>query len=311
MKRSAIVFTLCVVFAFNESAHGDEPNPGLKSVANASTDIVVVELLDSQPIKAMEGARDTAKFKVIRALKGSLQSGDEIGVYYHLLWVDTKKWILEKPKFEKGKHYTVFLVNGGPSSRAYYLTDQWFAVLREHPELDREVAYALNEVGDLWKDNWRRQNKGTIASRRRIEILPDAKVIRSKTGMALSVKIINHSVHEITTRLAHESHGGEWPPTDLYASATHVQVKQEKSLEPVYLKGKNSDKTKLTRIAPGKSVTVVLRMDWPGTGSVPAVPLLSASLSECNVRVLLVFDAGPHDREYAASAVKFVKIVDE
>jgi hypothetical protein len=77
------------------------------------------------------------------------------------------------------------------------------------------------------------------------------------------------------------------------------------------LKGENSDETKLTRIAPGKSITVELRMDWPGTGSQPAVPLLSSTESESNIRVLMVFDAGRHHREYAASAVKFVKIVDE
>ncbi len=57
------------------------------------------------------------------------------------------------------------------------------------------------------------------------------------------------------TRLAHEWHGGLWPSTDLYASATHVQVKQAKSREPVYLRGEEQDEAKLTRIAPGKSVT--------------------------------------------------------
>ena len=141
--------------------------------------------------------------------------------------------------------------------------------------------------------------------------MPAAKVIRTKMGLVLSVKIVNHSAQEITTRLAHEWHGGEWPLTDLYASATHVQTKQAKSLEPVYLMGEKQSETKLTRIAPGKSVAVELRMDWPGTRSVIATPLLSSALSEADVRVLMVFDAGRHHREYAASAVKFVKVVDE
>jgi hypothetical protein len=47
----------------------------------------------------------------MRSLKGQLKPDEEIGVYYHLLWVDTEKWVLEKPKFEKGKRYTIFLVN--------------------------------------------------------------------------------------------------------------------------------------------------------------------------------------------------------
>ena len=169
----------------------------------------------------------------------------------------------------------------------------------------------MNEVGYLWSDYRREQNKGPLASRLRIEIVPDAKVTRTKEALTLSVKITNHSVQEITTRLAHEWHGGEWPSTDLYASATPVQAKQAKSLEPVYLKGENQGETKLTRIAPGKSVTVELRMDWPGTGSVKAMPLLSSSQSEGYVRVLMVFDTGGNARQYAASAVKYVKIVDE
>jgi hypothetical protein len=266
-----------------------------------------MEVLDSKPRKAIEGARDTAQFKVVRTLKGPLQPGDEIGIYYHLLWVDPEKGVLEKPKFEKGKRYTVFLVQ----SHGYTLTDQWLAVLPEHPRLDKDVAQALNEVGDLWSAYWRKQHKGPLVSRRRIEILPDAKVSRTKNGLTLSVKIVNHSAQEITTRLAHEWHGGEWPSADLYASATNVQAKQAKPLVPVFLKGEQQREAKLTRIAPGKSIMVELRMDWPGTGSQPAAPLLSPSESEANVRVLMVFDTGGNAREYAASAVKYVRIVDE
>jgi hypothetical protein len=307
MKATAIMLVLFVGLAVGEPVRGAHPNPGLKAVADSSTDIAVVEVLDSKPSKAIEGARDTAKFKVIRTLKGPLQPGDEIGVYYHLFWVDAEKRVLEKPKFEKGKRYTVFLVKSG----GYTLADQWLAVCPEHPRLDEDVAHALNEVGDQWSDYWRRQHKGPLASRRRIEILPDAKVTRTKKGLTLSVKIVNHSAQEITTHLAHEWHGGEWPSTDLYASATHVQAKQAKQLVPIFLKGEQKGEAKLIRIASGKSVTVELRMDWPGTGSVKTTPLLLPSESESTVRVLMVFDAGHNAREYAASAVRFVKIVDE
>jgi hypothetical protein len=306
MKATAIMFGLCAVFAVSDPARGDA-NPGLKAVADSSTDIAVMEVLDSKPCKAKEGARDTAQFKVVRTLKGPLQPGDEIGVYYHLLWIDPEKGVLEKPKFEKGNRYTVFLVK----SQEYTLTDQWLAVFPEHPSLDKDVAHALNEVGDLWNGYWRRQHKGPLASRRRIEILPDPKVIRTKNGLTLSVRIVNHSAQGITTRLAHEWHGGEWPSTDLYASATHVQAKQAKPLVPVFLKGEERREAKPTRIAPGKSIRVELRMDWQGTGSQPAGPLLSPSASESNVRVLMVFDTGGNAREYAASAVRFVRIVDE
>lgn len=306
MKAIAIVFSLFAMIVVSAPARGG-PNPGLKAVADSSTDIAVMEVLDSKPRKAMEGARDTAQLKVVRTLKGPLQPGDEIGVYYHLLWVDPEKGVLEKPKFEKGKRYTVFLVE----SHGYTLTDQWLAVFPEHPRLDEDGAQALNEVGDLWSAYWRKQHKGPLVSRRRIEILPDAKVSRTKGGLTLSVKIVNHSTREITTRLAHEWHGGEWPSTDLYASATHVQAKQAKPLVPVFLKGEQQREAKLTRIAPGKSIMVELRMDWPGTGSQPAAPLVAPSESESNVRVLMVFDTGGNAREYAASAVRYVRIVDE
>lgn len=141
MKALAVVLGLFVTLAASNPIRAGEPNPGLKAVADASTDIVVAEVLDTKPRKAKEGARDTAQLKVIRALKGPLGPGDEVGVYYHLLWVDTEKWVLEAPKFEKGKRYTVFLVN----SQGYTLTDQWLAVLPEHPQLDKEVAQGLLE----------------------------------------------------------------------------------------------------------------------------------------------------------------------
>ena len=90
-----------------------------------------------------------------------------------------------------------------------------------------------------------------------------------------------------------------------------MQAKQAKPLVPVFLKGSQQREAELTRIAPGKSIMVELRMDWPGTGSQPAAPLLSPSESESNVRVLMVFDSGGNAHEYAASVVRFVRIVDE
>src|SRR5260370_19495472 len=111
--------------------------------------------------------------------------------------------------------------------------------------LDKDVAHALNEVGYLWSDYWREQNKGPLASRLRIQIVPDSKVTRSKEALTLSVKITNHSAQEITARLAHEWHGGEWPSTDLFASATPLQAKPAKSLDPVYLHVEKHGQTEL------------------------------------------------------------------
>jgi hypothetical protein len=82
MKAIATVLGLFFLFAACNPIRGGEPNPGLKAVADSSTDIVVAEVLDTKPRKAIEGARDSAQLKVLRALKGPLGPGDEVGVYY-------------------------------------------------------------------------------------------------------------------------------------------------------------------------------------------------------------------------------------
>jgi hypothetical protein len=281
-------------------------NPGLSSIANTASDIVVAEILDTNPSKAMEGARDTAKFKVVRTLKGPLKPDDEADVYYHLLWTNTEKWILEPPKFEKGKRYTLFLTKDGSRKLHYTLADQWLAVAQDHPEFDKDILVAVNEVASLWGDEWRKQHKHKsgrepLPSDLRIEIVPEAKAIPSKQGLALPVKIINHSTQEISTKLTHEWHSGLWPPTNLYAMTARTQPK----FVPVYLiNEKNSEPESIT-IAAGKSVSVTLRLDWPGTGAQKAAPILNGVDS---IRVMLVFDVGRNALEYATSALTHIEI---
>lgn len=316
MKCVAIVFGCSLVLAHGRLLADNRNNPGLNGVANASTDIVVAEVLETSPRKAIEGARDTATFKVVRTLKGPLQPGDEAGVYYHLLWIDTEKWILEPPKFEKGKRYTIFLVKDSLTDHHYTLADQWQAVLPNHPALDKDVALSLNEVNGLWSDSSRNKHKqnsgnGAIASSMRIEILPEGKVTRTKQGLSLPVKIVNHTTQAITTRPSHEWHGGKWPSTDLYASVTPVQTKEVRLFQPVYLIGEKQGESIPTRIEPGKSATVELRMDWAGTVSVPGMPLLTTADREAVVRVLIVFDVGRNALEFATSAAQRVKVVAE
>lgn len=307
MRKLAGAIGLLLVLADAAAVQGQQSNPGLKATADSSTDIIVAEVLDTNARKAIEGARGTLQLKVVRTLKGPLEPGQQIGVYYHLLWVDTEEWILEDRKFEEGKRYTVFLIE----SNGYTLTDQWLAVLPEHPRLATDVALSLNEVGDLWSDYWRRQQEGAVTSRLRISIVPEATVARTKDGLILSARIVNHSSKEIRTRLAHEWHGGEWPATDLYASVSHVQAERPSTFEPVYLKGERREEAQETRIAPGESVAVELRMDWPGTGSVRGAPLMTPSQSEYHVRLLMAFDSGRNAREYAAGDLKYVRLAVE
>jgi hypothetical protein len=79
---------------------------GVLGLAAGSTDVVVADVLETNPRKAIEGARDTVRLKLVDVLMG-LVAGDTLDLYYHLLWKDQQSTTLEPPKFEKGKRYIV------------------------------------------------------------------------------------------------------------------------------------------------------------------------------------------------------------
>lgn len=125
-------------------------SPGVQALAAASTDVVVVDVLDTNPRRAIEGARDTVRLKVVRALLGRLASDETFDVYYHLLWVDERGEVLEPPKFEKGKRYVVFLRShvedrGEEEGKrvVYELTDPWLSVQPDHVGLVKEAVVAV------------------------------------------------------------------------------------------------------------------------------------------------------------------------
>jgi RNA polymerase sigma factor (sigma-70 family) len=135
--------------------------PGVQALAAASTDIVVVEVLETNPEKAIEGARDTVRLKVARTLLGRLAPGDTFGVYYHLLWSDERREIVEPPKFQKGKRYLVFLRShiedrGGAEGKrmVYELTDQWLSVQLDHAGLVKSAAAAVRTAHGDAQGEW-------------------------------------------------------------------------------------------------------------------------------------------------------------
>ncbi len=142
---------------------------------------------------------------------------------------------------------------------------------------------------------WLAEHKGmkkTMAVTLRMEA--GAKVRRTARGLWLPVTIANNTSGEVTTTLAHEWHGGEWPSTDLYAAVTPAGAGKLRPFHPVYLFGEPIGKASgKVKVPAGQSVKVLLRLDWPGTGSVPAQPLLEPSAhGTYEVRLLLVVDAG-------------------
>lgn len=150
VKVSAIiVLLLTTVFVTTVFAE----DPGLNALVQASTDIVVAKIISSSPRKAIEGARDNAMVQVTRKLKGPLNQGDRISVYYHLLVSDAKTGELEPKKFEVGKEYIVFIKSyrlaNAPSPISEVtireLTDQWLGVQRMQDQLEKAVLSQVEQ----------------------------------------------------------------------------------------------------------------------------------------------------------------------
>lgn len=141
------MYSIAVLFSVLAAvpAQAAERHPAVQALVAHSTDIIVAEVLSTNPRKALEGARDTVQLKVRQRLKGRLSKGQKIGVYYHLLWVDTTTWKLEPKKFVKGKSYVVFLKattvrDGDRTHVEYALSDRWFGVAPDHPQLVKTVS---------------------------------------------------------------------------------------------------------------------------------------------------------------------------
>ena len=141
---------------------------------------------------------------------------------------------------------------------------------------------------------------------------------REKNILVLPITITNSSDRAVAAHLAHEWHGGLWPPTDLYALVKPANplwahpVNPVDLIHPVFLAGESSAKTEPTTIPPGESRTVKLRMDWSGTGSCPARPLMDPKASDSYEVQLLVIFKQDGDTRYAVSDKFAVQtIIDE
>lgn len=146
------------------------------------------------------------------------------------------------------------------------------------------------------------------ASKLKVELTPAKTVIRKQKHLILPVTITNRSPHEIQATLAHEWHGGEWPPTAIYASVT-PEGANARPLQGVYRWGEDGKETVATVLPPGKSAELQLRMDWKGTGSVPAMPLMEES-GRYHVRFALVFEAAGQE-QYVMTDTQLVELPED
>jgi hypothetical protein len=165
---------------------------------------------------------------------------------------------------------------------------------------------------DLWGANWRRQDHEPEYSDAPItfSISPQADrlgVATTGLGIVLPVRLTNSTDHNVSANIAHEWHGGLWPGTSLYASVTPAQSDKIEPFVPVYLTGEDRNDSGVASLDPGQWRWLMLRLDWPGTGSVRTQPLVAASGGLYKVRLLLVVSMDGKMR-YVVSPVSTVRV---
>ena len=110
-----------------------------------------------------------------------------------------------------------------------------------------------------------------------------------RSVLVLPLQIRNVSPEPLNTRFSHEWYGGEWPETKLF-----VYKIASIGLHPVYLVGETGS-VQTTSLAPGDWISLDLRMDWPGTGSVRGEELMSRTVArEYELHFVLVFGNNLH-----------------
>jgi hypothetical protein len=177
-------------------------------------------------------------------------------------------------------------------------------------QLQREAAEAVSGVPKTTLDKQSFPFHPEVpASKLKIELTPAKTVSRKQKHLILPLTITNRSALEIQAKLAHEWHGGLWPPTAIYASVTPEDAKEVRPLHPVYRWGEDGKETVATALPPGKSIELQLRMDWSGTGSVRAMPLMEEP-GRYHVRFALVFEAAGQ-QQYVITDRQILELPEE
>jgi hypothetical protein len=122
--------------------------------------------------------------------------------------------------------------------------------------------------------------------------------------MELPIRIENKSNQTVAANITHEWYGGVWGSTDLGVAVRRADDEPGNwRMSPVFLSGELGGEDAPTIWQPGQSHDFVLRMNWPGTGSQPSVPLIAANTTgEYLVRVSLVFEVKGNLQPVTAAA---------
>lgn len=127
--------------------------------------------------------------------------------------------------------------------------------------------------------------------------------------LSIPVAVTNSSARQISMNLAHEWYGGIWLPTDLYAAAQPSDGKGKFwSNAPGYQVGEEGSADNLVTLKPGETKTLDIRLNWPGTGSVPTEPLIDESKpGRYSIKFLLFFKADGAE-EYVESQAAEIEV---
>ena len=129
---------------------------------------------------------------------------------------------------------------------------------------------------------------------------------KQRTVLVLPVKLTNTSQQVIKAKIAHEWHGGEWPPTDLHV---YMKINEKPAIYPVFLVGEKGSASEATTLRRGESTRLNLRMDWPGTGSVEGTVLMQTDKSATYDLRIVFFFKGKEGTEYIISPKMRIKVV--
>jgi len=127
--------------------------------------------------------------------------------------------------------------------------------------------------------------------------------------LSLPVAIANSSARQIKMNLAHEWYGGVWPSTDLYVAVQPTDGKDKFWLEaPGYRVGEKDSADALVILKPGETKTFDIRLNWPGTGSIPTEPLIDESKpGKYSIKFRLFFKANG-SQEYIESQAAEIEV---
>ena len=121
--------------------------------------------------------------------------------------------------------------------------------------------------------------------------------------LSVPVEIRNNSHESIQTELSHEWYGGIWPPTDLLFAVKDINRTNTWETAPAYQVGQKDSVDNKVTLKGGESIVLQVRLNWPGTGSVPMSPLIDASTAgKYSIKFLLFFKSGKTEK-YTESPV--------